>query len=98
MAEVNWINGTILPKESGEYYIIAEAKEDLPSGGIRKGDIEIDSDWFDASVGGFYSYDNENPTWKVLSWAKLLKPSIPQDLIGRVKTYFGCEVDGAENG
>ena len=29
MAKVNWINGKIAPPESGEYYVILEAQQDI---------------------------------------------------------------------
>lgn len=95
MDEVNWIKGTIAPPESGEYYIILEAMRDidpLPSGGepIHKGDIEITTDWYDADLAAFIGKDN--PIWRVLSWASMLRPSIPADIRDRVKWYFGREV------
>ena len=29
MAEVTWVKGTIDPPQSGEYYVILEAKQDI---------------------------------------------------------------------
>lgn len=96
MAEVNWIKGTISPPESGDYYIILEAMRDidpLPSGGelIHKGDIEITTEWYDADLAAFIGKDN--PIWRVLFWASMLRPSIPADIRDRVKWYFGREVN-----
>nr|DAG46573.1 MAG TPA: hypothetical protein [Caudoviricetes sp.] len=98
MAEVNWIKGTIAPPESGDYYIILEAMQDsgqLPSGEmlIRKGDIEITNDWYDADRAEFDTIGKDNPIWRVLAWARMLKPSIPADIRDRVKWYFGMRVE-----
>lgn len=95
MAEVNWIKGTIAPPESGDYYIILEAMQDsdpLPSV-IHKGDIEITIDWYDADRAEFCTIGNDNPIWRVLSWARTLKPSIPADIRDRVRWYFGMRVE-----
>lgn len=98
MANVNWINGTINPPESGEYYVILEAMQDgdpLSSGKvlIHKGDIEIARDWYDTDREEFDTIGKDNPVWKVLSWANVLQPSIPEDIRPRVKCYFGTEVN-----
>lgn len=97
MAEVNWIKGTIAPPESGEYYVILEAThawDSVPAERkfVNAGEIEITGDWYDAEDGYFQTIGKENPFWRVLSWARILKPSIPQDLLGRVRWYFGTEV------
>ena len=97
MAEVNWIKGTIAPPESGDYYIIMEAMQDsgpLPSGEmlIHKGDIEIANDWYDADRAEFDIIGKDNPRWRVLAWARTLKPSIPADIRDRVRWYFGEEI------
>lgn len=93
MAEVNWINGTIAPPESGDYYIILEAMRDsdpLSSGEVlvHKGDIEITNGWYDADQAAFDTIGKDNPIWMVLSWARMLKPSIPADIRDRVKWCF----------
>lgn len=98
MAEVNWIKGTIAPPESGDYYIILEAMRDidpLPSGGeiIHKGDIDITNGWYDADRAEFDTIGKDNPIWRVLSWARMLKPSIPADILDRVKWYFGMRLE-----
>lgn len=98
MAEVNWINGTIAPPESGDYYIILEAMRSTfdPHTGetlISKGDIEITNDWYDADQAAFETIGKDNPIWRVLSWARMLKPSIPADIRDRVKWYFGMRLE-----
>ena len=98
MAEVNWINGTIAPPESGDYYIILEAMRSTfdPSTGetlISKGDIEVTNGWYDADQAAFDTIGKDNPIWRVLSWARMLKPSIPADIRDRVKWYFGMRLE-----
>lgn len=94
--KTNWINGTIAPPESGEYYIIIEALQDTVS--VKKGDIEMTSDYYNAPTDQFDTIGNRNnPYWKVLSWAYITTPAIPEDLKGRVKFYFGHKV-GENNG
>ena len=97
MAEVNWIKGTIAPPESGDYYIILEAMRDidpLPSGGeiIHKGDIEITTGWYDAKRRYFDGIGENNPFWRVLAWANVLKPDVPEDVKPRLRIYFGTKV------
>lgn len=97
MAEVNWIKGTIAPLESGEYYVILEAKRSTfdPCTGetlIRAGDIEVTGDWYDKEDGYFQSTGKMNPIWKVCAWADILKPSVPKEIQDRVRWYFGNEV------
>ena len=98
MPNVNWINGTILPPDTGEYYVILEALQDMknPDTGetlFHAGDIEMDGDWFDHGNVCWQSLGKANPFWRVLSWANVLKPSIPEDIRSRVKKYFGAEVN-----
>ena len=98
MAEVNWIKGTITPPESGDYYIILEAMRDsdpLPSGEmlVHMGDIEITNDWYDADRAEFDTIGKDNPVWRVLAWARMPKPSIPEDIRGRVRWYFGMRLE-----
>lgn len=90
MAEVNWINGNILPKKSGEYHIILEVQHDI--GDLKKGDIEITNEYFYADKGEWETIGKDNPTWKVLSWANIVKPNIPKDLRDKVKVYFGVKI------
>ena len=98
MADVNWINGTIAPPESGDYYIILEAMRSTfdPCTGetlISKGDIEITDGWYDADREEFDTIGKDNPIWRVLSWANMLWPSIPADIRDRVKWYFGRRLE-----
>lgn len=81
MAKVNWINGSIEPPEVGEYYTITQSV---------KGDVWIDTDTWDGEK--WETLGADNSYWKVLSWARVLKPDIPKDLQGRVNLYFGQEV------
>ena len=97
MAEVNWIKGTIAPPESGDYYIILEAMRDsdpLLSGEVlvHKGDIEITNDWYDADQAEFDTIGKDNPIWRVLAWANVLKPDVPEDVKPRLRIYFGVKV------
>ena len=105
MAKVNWINGKIEPPESGEYYVIFEAKQDIRDPDTNEllasaGDVEMDGDWYDAERRYFSSLGENNPFWRVLSWANILKPDVPDDIKPKLRTYFGEKVewDGAENG
>ena len=88
---VTWINGTIAPQESGDYYIAIEALKDIPLMGFKKGDVEITTDYYEASEGYWDEIGKDNPYWKVVCWARIRHPDIPEDLRGRVKMYFGRE-------
>lgn len=91
----NWINGTIAPPESGEYYIIIEALRD--GAYHKKGDIEMTTDYYNADLDEFDTLGKRNNSyWKVLNWASIKYPAIPKDLIGRVKNYFGHKVCDTE--
>lgn len=97
MAKVNWINGKIAPPESGEYYVILEAQQDIrdPITNellVSAGDVEMDDDWYDAERRYFSSVGENNPFWRVLSWASILKPDVPEDIKPRLRTYFGEKV------
>lgn len=97
MAEVNWIKGTIAPPESGEYYVILEATQawdSVPTGEkfVNAGEIEITGDWYDAEEGYFQAIGKENPFWRVLAWANILKPDVPDNIKPKLRTYFGAKV------
>lgn len=97
MANVNWIKGSIAPPESGEYYVIVEATQDIidPETGktyYKTGDVEITGDWYDAKRGYFDSVGELNPFWRVLAWASVLKPDVPDDIKPKLRTYFGVNV------
>lgn len=97
MANVNWIKGETAPPEDGEYYVILEAQRETrdPVDGevlVRLGEIEVTGDWYDAEDGAFESIGKDNPVWKVLAWAEIFKPSVPEELRDRVRWYFGAVV------
>lgn len=90
MAEVNqWIRGELNPPSSGEYYVVLEAQVEIPAIGFQKGDIEMQTDYFDTDRGEWDELGKDNPSWKVLAWADILRPDMPRDLRDRVKRYFG---------
>lgn len=95
MAEVQWIKGELNPPSNNEYYIIIEAQEDTVS--FKKGDIEITSDCFDVEQGCFDTIGKDNPCWKVLCWADMLRPNVPPKLRDKVKVFFGERVDENES-
>lgn len=97
MAKVNWINGKIAPPESGEYYVILEAQQDIRDPDtnellVSAGDVEMTGDWYDAEGRYFDSIGENNPFWRVLAWANILKPDVPDDIKPKLRTYFGKKV------
>ena len=78
MAKVIWNKGTIAPPESGDYYVIMEAIQN--------------SDPLPSSREAFDSLGVENPIWRVLAWANILLPPIPEGIQDQVRWYFGKEV------
>lgn len=97
MAKVNWINGKIPPPESGEYYVILEATQDLNGVEpgetyVKAGEIEMTWDWYDTEEGCFQSIGKDNPFWRVLAWAGILKPDVPDDIKTKLGVYFGQKV------
>ena len=91
--EVTWINGNIEPPEKGEYCIAAEALQDMEMSGIKKGDIEIYTDYYEGlSSGGWDTIGKNSPYWKVVCWARIVHPNIPVAMRGRVVRYFGIDV------
>lgn len=105
MAKVDWINGKIAPPESGEYYVILEATEAWDSvkaeeRAVMAGEIEMTGDWYDTEEGCFQTIGKGNPFWRVLAWADILKPDVPEDIKPKLAVYFGQEVkweDGKRN-
>lgn len=98
MANVNWINGEVNPPESGEYYVILEAQQDMKdpdTGEILRhaGDFEVTGDRYDTNDGCFVTIGKKNPWWRVVAWAEAMKPSVPEEIRPRVKAYFGQEVN-----
>ena len=91
---VNWIKGDIEPPESGEYYAITEVINsgddiELPKICLPKGFIDIDRDYYDKKTKSWNGLGRKNPYWKILAWANILYPDIPDDLQGKVNLYFG---------
>ena len=87
--KVNWIKGVIAPLEEGKYYVITEAQNDTAL--YKKGDIVIDYDWYSEALGCMSIKDNGS-TWKVLAWAEILLPNVPEKVKDRLVTYFDTEV------
>lgn len=97
MAEVTWINGTIDPPQSGEYYVTLEAKQDIvdPATGkvyYNRGDVMIGIDFYYADDSFLDELGKNNPFWAVLCWANILKPDIPDGVRDRLVEYFGEKV------
>ena len=97
MAEVTWINGTIDPPKSGEYYVTLEAKQDIVDPGTGKvyyktGDVTIDADFYYAEDRSWEQLSKDNPFWEVVCWAHILKPDIPDGVRDRLVEYFGEKV------
>lgn len=90
MAEVTWIKGHIDPPVSKEYYVVLEALTDgIP--GFSKGDIDITGDYWTGEE--WQSLGKNNLYWRVLCWAGVLRPNIPDELNQRVRRYFGFAVE-----
>ena len=97
MAEVTWINGTIDPPQSGEYYVTLEAKQDIinPVTGkvyYNRGDVMICIDCYYAEDRFWEQLGKDNPFWEVVCWANILKPDIPDGVRDRLVEYFGEKV------
>ena len=87
--KVNWTRGEIKPLEEGKYYVITEVQNDTAS--YKKGDIVIDYDWYSKTLGWMSIKDNGS-TWKILAWAEILLPDVPEEVKDRLVTYFDVEV------
>ena len=99
MAEVTWINGTIDPPQSGEYYVTFEAKHNMimldketGKAHYEKGDVTIKVDFYDANKRVWKQLGKDNPFWAVLCWADILKPDIPDGVREKLVEYFGEKV------
>ncbi len=97
MAKVNWVNGKIAPPESGEYYVILEATGAWDSVNteerfVKAGEVEMTGDWYDTEEGCFQTIGKDNPLWRVLAWANILKPDVPEDIKPKLAVYFGQKV------
>lgn len=104
MAQVDWIKGTIAPPESGEYYVILEAQQDMVdifTGEVntKMGEFVIYTDYYETEESRFESIGKENPFWKVEAWADVLKPDVPKDILPNLRRYFGYDLKaGDKNG
>ena len=87
--KVNWIKGVIEPPEEGKYYVITEAQNDTAL--YKKGDIVIAFDRYSKAL-GWLSFIVDNSTWKILAWAEILLPDVPEEVTDRLVTYFDTEV------
>lgn len=97
MAEVTWINGTIDPPKSGEYYVTLEAKQDIVgqfTGKVyyKTGDVMIDVDCYNADERFWEQLGKDNPFLEVVCWADILKPNIPYGVRERLVDYLGTKV------
>lgn len=97
MAEVTWINGTIDPPKSGEYYVTLAAKQDIVGQFThnvyyKTGDVMIDVDYYNADERFWEQLGKDNPFWEVVCWADILKPNIPDGVRERLVEYFGEKV------
>ena len=98
MADVTWIKGTIDPPQSGEYYVTLEAKQDMvdPETGkvyCKTGDVMIYVDCYNAEYRFWEQLGKDNPFWKVVCWADILKPNIPDGVRERLVDYLGTKVN-----
>ena len=94
MSDIRWIKGAIDPPESGEYYVINRAAQDIVDvvdGTVyyRAGEYEVTGDWWDADEKAWQSIGRGNPFWEVEAWANILSPNIPREIAGKVRVYFG---------
>lgn len=97
MAEVTWINGTIDPPESGEYYVTLEVKQDIVgtmTGKVyyKTGDVIINVDYYNADDRFWEQLGKDNPFCTVVCWADILKPNIPDGVRDRLVEYLGTKV------
>ena len=92
--KASWIRGEIKPLEEGKYYVITEVQKDTAL--YKKGDIVIDYDWYSKTLGWMSIRDNGS-TWKILAWAEILLPDVPEPVRERLVTYFDVEVAKRRN-
>ena len=86
---VSWIKAETKPPKAGQYYAIAEMQRD----GIfyKKGDIVIEFDWYSEMLGWEVSRGSLSE-WKVLAWAEIPLPDVPESVRERLVTYFDVKV------
>lgn len=87
--KVNWIKGEIEPPKGGQYFRIMEAQIDTDF--FKKGDVEIDFDWYSKDF-GWISIGHNNPVWKVVAWADMLLPDVPEQIKDRLIKYLDVEI------
>ena len=92
--KVNWIKGVIEPPEEGKYYVIVEAQDDTAF--YNKGDIVIAFDRYSKAL-GWLSFIIDSSTWKILAWAEMLLPDVPEEVTDRLVTYFDTEVKNSRD-
>ena len=93
MAKVDWIDGKLNPPTSGDYYVIEELMLDIPTEQLFEGDIEVTTDYYDAEQREWEELGKDNPYWKVVAWAYILRPDVPDCVKDKVVRYFGNEVE-----
>ena len=101
--KVDWIKGSINPPVSGEYYVINRVLQDIDdevdgTNYFRAGEFEVTGDWWDAEEKKWQSIGKNNPYWTVDAWADILKPDVPEDILDKVRVYFGFREDEVKNG
>lgn len=89
--DVMWVQGYINPTKSGEYYVALEAQEEILK--FKIGDVEITTDYYNALSSEWESLGKDNDSWKVLYWADVSLPVVPDDIEDRVREYFGTYVE-----
>lgn len=97
MADVTWIKGAIDPPQSGEYYVVLEAKQymvDPMTGKVyyKTGDVMIDVDCYNTEYSFWEQLGKDNPFWEVVCWADILKPNIPDGVREKLVEYLGTKV------
>lgn len=91
---VSWIKAETKPPKDGQYYTIAEMQRD----GIfyKKGDIVIEFDWYSEMLGWEASRGSLS-SWKVLAWAEIPLPDVPEEVTDRLVTYFDVKIAKRRN-
>ena len=84
---IDWISGETLPKADGDYYVIIEAQQDMNT--ANKGDIEVTIDYFYTDDNAFYNTSDDETWWKVLYWAKINPPNVPDSIKDKVVSCIG---------
>ena len=93
MGNTVWNDGDRIPEESAQYYVIYEALDDTFNGLYKTGDISVEIDYYDVDRGEWDTVGKDCPYWRVLCWAEIPCPNIPKDLLSKVKTCMGKEVE-----